>query len=208
MNKNFIYGFFCALIIISFILASQYGDHFNFLKADGKTILFTFGEGLNWKTLVFLSTIFILFFKNLNDGTIINQIFNTLMFMIFSWSIFDTLWIIKAYFMGNFLFGSNILVSPTIKEIIIGFSRNLFLFSSSIFFAKRFLKFSKNTFIAFLFFIGYWLFLFSGFLRDLSSPSKVFLPMYNPIYYFFNFLPFITSFKEGIKKSWIKFLFA
>jgi len=211
IHEQFVYGFSFAIIITSIVLATQYGDHFNFLKNEGLTILPSYGEALNWKSAIAFTIVFLLFFKNLT-GTISHRLTKAFMLFAFSWALFDFLWIVKAVYMGNFLFGSQTLIFPSQREIIIGVARNCLIMLFSFPFILSHLKISLNVIVSFGVFVAYWVFLFiPTFLRMPTSRwpsiSITSILFYAPVFYFVNFLPFLTAFKDGVGRSWKMFLF-
>jgi len=207
IDEQFVYGFLFAVIAVSIVLATQYGDHFNFLKGKGLTILPSYGEALNWKSAIAFSLVFSLFFKNL-VGTVSYRLINAFMVLAFSWAIFDFLWIVKAVYMGNFLFGSETLTFPTQRELLIGVTRNATIVLLSIPFAFKFFKLSCLAALSIVIFFAYWFFLLMPFLFGKPRVIMFSILFYAPSFYFFNFLPFLTAFKERTEKTWKTFLFA
>lgn len=212
VHEHFVYGFLCSVIIISIILATQYGDNFNFLKNEGLTILPSYGEALNWKSAIVFSVIFSLFFKNLIGPTSI-RVVNAVMLFAFSWAIFDILWILKAVYMGSFLFGSQTLGFPAQRDVLIGITRNVIIALLFVPFCFKHFKLSFAVLGATIIFIVYWVFLLIPVfwkLPRIRPPTITVstLLFYAPSFFFFNFLPFLTAFKERTCKKWKKFLFA
>lgn len=199
MNDDFVYGFLFAVIVISGILALQYGDNFNFLSNKGFSILPSFGTALNWKSAICLSLLFWLFFKNLK-GAIHEKMFCGFWILCLGWAFMDFFWILKACICGNFLFGSETLMRFDAFQLIIGIWRNSLMLCVSLLFAPKFLRFSRESLFAFAGVIAYWIFLICSF------PYCWFF--FNSfIVYSVCFLPFILAFKNWSGKSWRKFLF-
>lgn len=212
IDEQFVYGFIVALIIVSCVLFTQYGNHFNFLKKGSLMILPSFGEALNWKTMVILSCFFLIFFRNLKTSSLFFRCVLTLLFIGLAWGVSDLFWIVKAVFIGNYLFGSSILTFPSVNDILVGVSRDL-LFVSPIVFLYPFLKFSKIVLVSVFVFVGYWSFLlYPVYLNwvvqtTLGSRALFSNPLFhNFIYHFVGFLPFVVAFKEWRCVSWRKFL--
>jgi len=155
---------------------------------------------------------FMLFFKNLTGSTC-QKVIEAFMLLAVSWTIFDVLWIVKAMYMGSFLFGSQTLTFLSSRQIIIGFVRNFVIIILFLPRIVRYLRISKSALVGIALFGGYWLFLFVPVFLALPtsrwhSTSIAAVMFYAPLFYFFNFLPFVTAFKEGTKKTWRTFLFA
>jgi len=200
LNDDFVYGFLFAVIVVSLVLFSQYGDLFNFLDSEGFTLLPSFGTAINWKSAIYLSLFFGLFFKNLN-GTIHKRLFNAFWILCLAWAVMDIFWILKAFVTGNYLFGSQVLTLISGKDLFIGLIRNCLMVSVSFLFIHGFFKFSWKSLFGFVVVVGYWIFLFASF------PYSGFC--FNTfIFYGVNFLPFIFAFKSWSGKSWRNFLFA
>ena len=200
MNDDFVYGFLFAVIVVSLVLFSQYGDLFNFLNSEGFTILPSFGTAINWKSAICLSLFFGLFFRNLK-GSFRLRLFNAFWILCLGWAFMDLFWILKAHITGNYLFGSQVLTLISAKDLFIGLIRNSLMVSVSLLFIHEFLKFSWKSLSAFVVVMGYWFFLIVSF-----PYSRYFFSTF--IFYPVNFLPFIIAFKSWSEKSWRKFLFA
>jgi len=200
MNESFVYGFLFSVIVISGLLALQYGDDFNFLNDRGFTVLPSFGTALNWKSAISLSLLFGLFFRNLR-GSISWRILNGLWILALGWAVMDLFWIIKACLCGNFLFGSEILSFINVRGIVFGLIRNLLMILISSLFAWDSLRISRSFLAGFGAIVAYWIFIiwsfpFSGYLFNTF------------IVYGVNFLPFVIALKSWSEKSWRNFLFA
>ena len=200
MNEQFVYGFLFAVVIISLVLFSQYGNLFNFLSDKGIPILPSFGTAINWKSAICLSLFFGLFFKNLK-GAFHLRLFNAFWILCLGWAFMDLFWILKAYITGNFLFGSHVLTLISAKDLFIGVIRNCLMVSVSFLFIHGFFKVSWKSLFGFVVVVGYWIFLFVSF-----PYSKYFFNTF--IFYVMNFLPFVFAFKSWSGKSWRNFLFA
>lgn len=200
MNEDFVYGFLFAVIVISGLLALQYGDNFNFLNDSGFSVLPSFGTALNWKTAICLSLFFGVFFRNLK-GSNFSRVFNAFWILCLSWAFMDLFWILKACICGNFLLGSPVLIRPDIRSLFIGLFRNSLMISVSCLFALDNLKFSWKSLSAFVVVFGYWVFVIC------SSPYSGYL-FSSFVVYPVSFLPFLLGLKDKSEKSWRKFLFA
>jgi len=200
MNDDFVYGFLFAVIVVSLVLFSQYGDLFNFLNSEGFTILPSFGTAINWKSAICLSLFFGLFFRNLK-GSFCLRLFNAFWILCLCWAVMDLFWILKAFTTGNYLFGSQVLTFILLKDLVVGLTRNCLMVSVSFLFIHRFLRFSWESLFGFVVVVGYWIFLIVSF-----PYSGYFFSTF--IFYSVNFLPFIIAFKSWSGKSWRKFLFA
>ena len=194
---RFMQGFFVAIIVISLLLGTQYGIHFNYLSDEGLTILPTFGTALNWQTAIMVSIVFLIIDRNQGSYLI----------PIFAWSLFDMIWLYKHSMMGSYLFGSKILTYPTTRTLIIGYGRQIILIILS-FSSIRQMKISRMGILFFSIMASYWLYL----LLPLMGITLKLLPvrriLFQPIvYYAINLAPFIVCFKEWTGKKWSKFLF-
>jgi len=200
LNDDFVYGFLFAVIVVSLVLFSQYGDLFNFLDSEGFTILPSFGTAINWKSAICLSLFFGLFFKNLK-GSLRLRLFNAFWILCLGWAFMDCFWILKAFVNGNYLFGSQVLTFISVKDLVVGLIRNSLMVSVALLFIMDYLKISKQCLFAFAGVAGYWIFLIISF-----PYSGYFFNTF--IFYPVNFLPFVFAFKSWSGKSWRNFLFA
>jgi len=200
MNDSFVYGFLFCVIVISGLLALQYGNDFNFLNQNGITIIPSFGTALNWKSAICLSLLFALFFKNLR-GTFKKRLFDAFWILCLGWAVMDFFWILKACLCGNFLFGSSILTYIDLNSLFVGIARNSILISISFLFIKNHLKICKFSLLAFAGLIEYWIFMICSF-----PYSGYFFNSF--IVYTVNFMPFIITIKNWSGKNWKNFLFA
>lgn len=199
VHEQFIYGFLFAVIVISGLLALEYGGNFNFLSESGFSVFPSFGTALNWRTAICLSAFFGVFFKNMK-GSIFQRVFNAFWLLCLSWAFMDLFWILKASICGNFLFGSTILTQPNAKSLFVGLFRDSLMLSVSYLFIHKFLIFSWRSLYAFAVIVGYWLFMICSFPYSGSFFSTF-------IVYSVNFLPFLLGLKNWSEKSWRKFLF-
>lgn len=200
MNDSFVYGFIFSVIVLSGLLALQYGDDFNFLNEEGFTVLPSFGTALNWKSAICLSLLFGLFFRNLR-GSIYWRILNGLEILALGWAVMDLFWILKACLRGNFLFGAVTLSFIDLRGILYGLFRNSVMISVSSLFAWKSLKVSRSFLVASGAVVGYW-----GFMICSFPYSGHFFNTF--IVYGVNFLPFVVALKNRSEKSWRNFLFA
>ena len=200
MNDHFVYGFLFAVVVLSGILALQYGNNFNFLNDDGLTVIPSFGTALNWKSAICLCVLFGIFFRNL-PGKLYQRIMYALLILCLGWAVMDLFWILKAHFCGNFLFGSDVLSVIDLTGLLIGVVRNSMMIAIASLFVSSFLRISKLIFFAFAGVVTYWIFLICSF-----PYSGYFFNTF--IVYGVNFLPLIISVKTWSGKSWRKFLFA
>lgn len=200
MNENFVYGFLFAVIVISGLLALQYGDNFNFLDSGGVSVLPSFGTALNWKTAICLSLFFGVFFKNM-EGSVSLRLFNAFWILCLSWAFLDLFWILKAYMCGNYLFGSDVLSHIELRNLMIGLVRNSLMICISYLMAIDFLKFSWRSLSAFAVVVGYWIFMICSFpFSGCCFNTFIVYPV--------NFFPFLLGVKNWSELSWRKFLFA
>ena len=199
LNDDFVYGFIAAVVVVSGLLALQYGDNFNFLRSDGFTVLPSFGTAVNWKSAICLSVVFGLFFKNLG-GSLKRRIFDGFWILALGWALMDFFWILKAAFSGNFLFGSQILTLISNDHLIIGLFRNSLMIIGSCLFSRKLLKLSRSSVAAFGVVVFYWIFLMVSF-----PFSGYFFNTF--IFYGVSFLPFVIIVKTWSGLSWRKFLF-
>ena len=200
MNDSFVYGFLFAVVVISGLLALQYGNDFSFLDDKGFNIIPSFGTALNWKSAICLSIFFGLFFRNLG-GTLKKRLFAAFWILCLGWAFMDFFWILKACVCGNFLFGSTTLSLIDVKGLWIGLLRNSLMSSVALLFIMDYLKISKQCLFAFAGVAGYWIFMICSF-----PYSGFFFSSF--VVYSVNFLPFIIAFKSWSGKSWRNFLFA
>jgi len=213
---GFIYGFFTAVIIVSLLLATQYGNYFNYLSQDGWTVLPSFGEALNWKSAAMLSLGYLLAYKNIDEAGYIRA-FKASMFLAFAWGVSDSLWILKSQLMGNYLFGSQVHTYLSPRLAFIGYTRNLLMVLFAYPVVSRYLVLSWEGALSFTLYGLYWLIIFlpwlkgtpvSGFKSIIDGVHECNIHVilfYNPVWYLFNMLPFYTMLKGDI--SWRKFLF-
>lgn len=200
MEEQFVYGFMFAILFLSLLLGTQYGDNFNFLSKNGLPLLPSFGTALNWKTACILVLVFLIFFKNIVDN-LTNRIFYSLMLLTFSWVILDFPWIVKACLQGNYLFGAETLTYLSFQHMVTGLLRNTCIFLISSVFILKYLKSSIWVLLSLVTYLVYWFAIF------LTFPYSGALFMTLP-FYFFNFLPVLLAFKEWRDIGWRKFLFA
>lgn len=200
ITEQFVYGFLLAIILVSLLLVSQYGIHFNYLQDSGLPVLPSFGTALNWQTAICLALIFGLFFKNIN-ANLESRVFFAFALLTFSWALIDVFWIIKARVLGNYLFGSPVLTILDMRGLIIGLVRNALMIGFALPFAPRCLCISRGVCISLLIAVLYWIALY------LTFPYSGHIFSVIP-FYVANVMPVIMAFKSWADVSWKKLLFA
>jgi len=197
----FVYGVLCGVILISILLATQFGDDFHYLHAEGLTLLPTMGEGLNWKTAIMLCLALALFYGHihLNDEAALPRLFYAAAYLAFAWSIYDSVWILRHAVRGHALFGEPLSRyvpwTALVRQIAIFTVAGVNVWRVRHSFHVR----CAQVYWAWFAWAVYWAYLFF----PLSIPL-----LYNTFFFqFFNLLPWLVMLKEGTGLSWKKFLY-
>lgn len=195
---DFISGCCLTAVLISLLLGSQYGLHFNYLSAEGIPVLLSFGEALNWRTLIIVTVLFWILFRNIK-GPWFYRLIAAFGLVWFMWAVNDFLWMLKWDHYGQFLFGSAVRSFPSSRDLWIGSVRNVLIMVVTFPLSVHF-RLSKEAGITFILWGLYWILI----LLPWRFSGRLFGPF---TYAFFAYLPYITLVKSWSRNSWIKFLF-